>query len=61
MTVDKCRFRKPVGPGDQLRVHVMRKHRRGNVWKFHSDVTVDGRVVAEADFAAMIMDRESAP
>jgi 3-hydroxyacyl-[acyl-carrier-protein] dehydratase len=61
MTVDNCRFRKPVGPGDQLRVHVMRKHRRGNVWKFHSDVTVDGRVVAEADFAAMIMDRESAP
>ena len=57
MTVNNCRFRKPVGPGDQLRVHVVRKQRRGNVWKFHSDVTVDGKVVAEADYAAMIMDQ----
>lgn len=57
MTVNNCRFRKPVGPGDQLRVHVVRKHRRGNVWKFHCDVTVDGGIVAEADYAAMIMDQ----
>jgi 3-hydroxyacyl-[acyl-carrier-protein] dehydratase len=57
MSVDNCRFRKPVEPGDQLHVHVMRQHRRGNVWKFHSDVKVDGKVVAEADYAAMIMDQ----
>ncbi len=56
MSVDNCRFRKPVEPGDQMHIHVVRQHRRGNVWKFRGDVKVDGRVVAGADFAAMIVD-----
>src|SRR5882757_6929488 len=34
MSVENARFRKLVTPGDQLRVHVERIHKRGNVWKF---------------------------
>lgn len=56
MSVDECRFRKPVVPGDQLHVHVSRERRRGNVWKFRGEAKVDGQTVAEAVFAAMIMD-----
>ncbi len=56
MTVENARFRRPVFPGDTLRVHVDKLRRRGNVWKFSSEVRVDGTVVAEARFGAMIMD-----
>ena len=56
MTVDEARFRKPVFPGDTLKVHVSKLRSRGNVWKFQSEVRVDGTLVAEARFAAMIMD-----
>ncbi|MGE4528373.1 MAG: 3-hydroxyacyl-ACP dehydratase FabZ [Rhodospirillaceae bacterium] len=56
MSVDECRFRKPVVPGDQLFVHVKRERRRGNVWKFRGEAKVDGQIVAEAVYAAMILD-----
>ncbi len=56
MSVDECRFRKPVVPGDQLHVHVTRERRRGNVWKFRGEAKVDGQTVAEAVYAAMILD-----
>ena len=56
MTVDGARFRKPVGPGDQLRVHVRKERSRGNVWKFSAEAKVDGQLVAEATYAAMILD-----
>ena len=56
MSVDHCRFRKPVEPGDQMNVFVHRHRRRGSVWKFKSQVKVDGQIVAEADFSAMILD-----
>ena len=56
MSVDSARFRRPVFPGDQLAVRVVRKQSRGNVWKFEGEAVVDGKVVADATFAAMIMD-----
>jgi 3-hydroxyacyl-[acyl-carrier-protein] dehydratase len=56
MSFDNCRFRKPVFPGDQMRVHVTKKHRRANVWKFEAEATVDGEAVAGATYAAMILD-----
>ncbi|MFQ5784000.1 MAG: 3-hydroxyacyl-ACP dehydratase FabZ [Alphaproteobacteria bacterium] len=56
MSVESARFRKPVVPGDTLFVHVNKRQQRGPVWKFASEVKVDGTVVAEATFAAMIMD-----
>jgi 3-hydroxyacyl-[acyl-carrier-protein] dehydratase len=57
MSVEGAKFRRPVVPGDQLRVHVTKERNRGNVWKFHAIARVDGVSVAEATYAAMIMDR----
>ncbi len=56
MSIDNARFRKPVVPGDTLYVHVHKRQRHRNVWKFVSEAKVDGRVVAEATFAAMIVE-----
>ena len=55
MSVDGARFRKPVEPGDQLHVEVTKRRSRGNVWKFSGKATVDGKLVTEATYAAMIM------
>ncbi len=55
MSVDGARFRKPVEPGDQLHVEVTKQRSRGNVWKFTGKANVDGNLVAEATYAAMIM------
>jgi 3-hydroxyacyl-[acyl-carrier-protein] dehydratase len=57
MSIDSAKFRRPVLPGDQLHVEVSRKQRRGPVWKFQGIAKVDGIVVAEAVYSAMIMDR----
>ncbi len=56
MSVDSARFRKPVVPGDTLYIHVEKERQRGNVWKFSAKAKVDGGVVAEATYAAMIRD-----
>jgi 3-hydroxyacyl-[acyl-carrier-protein] dehydratase len=56
MTIDEARFRKPVVPGDALYIHVTKVQNRRNVWKFKGEAKVDGQLVAEALFGAMIMD-----
>jgi 3-hydroxyacyl-[acyl-carrier-protein] dehydratase len=56
MSVDNARFRRPVVPGDSMRVHVRKERNRGNVWKFTGEAKVDGKLVAEATYAAMILD-----
>jgi 3-hydroxyacyl-[acyl-carrier-protein] dehydratase len=56
MTIDDARFRKTVVPGDQLRLEVTKVRNRGPVWKFRGIGTVDGKIAAEANFTAMIMD-----
>ena len=56
MSVQNARFRNPVTPGDQLNIHVIKHATRGNVWKFNSEAKVNNDVVAEASYAAMIMD-----
>lgn len=60
MTIDNARFRKPVGPGDQLEMHVKKTKQRGKIWKFHCEGIVDGVKVAEADIGAMVVLKESA-
>ena len=55
MTIENAKFRRPVVPGDQIRIHVEKERNRGNVWKFRSVARVDGVSVAEATFSAMIM------
>ena len=54
MSIEEGRFRKPVGPGDQLRIHVQKQRNRGNVWRFAGEARVDGTLVAEAVYTAMI-------
>lgn len=56
MSVDDARFRKPIFPGDQVRVEVANLRNRGQVWKFRGEAKVDGKLMAEAVFTAMIMD-----
>jgi 3-hydroxyacyl-[acyl-carrier-protein] dehydratase len=56
MSIDDCRFRKPVVPGDELRLHVTKDRSRGMIWKFNGVGLVGGQKVAEATFAAMIRD-----
>jgi 3-hydroxyacyl-[acyl-carrier-protein] dehydratase len=57
MSVEGAKFRRPVVPGDQLRIHIVKERSRGNVWKFHAIARVDGTAVAEATYSAMIMER----
>ncbi|MCC3860891.1 3-hydroxyacyl-ACP dehydratase FabZ [Pseudemcibacter aquimaris] len=54
MSIDGVKFRKPVEPGDMLELHVQKEQNRRNIWKFSGKGIVDGQVVAEASFKAMI-------
>ncbi|SDG90818.1 3-hydroxyacyl-ACP dehydratase FabZ [Roseospirillum parvum] len=56
MSVDSARFRKPVEPGDRLELHVKKERSRGSVWKFSAEGKVGDTLVAEATYAAMILD-----
>jgi 3-hydroxyacyl-[acyl-carrier-protein] dehydratase len=56
MAIDDAKFRKPVIPGDQIKIHVNRIQNRRNVWKFKGEAMVDGKLCAEAVVTAMIMD-----
>src|ERR1700761_6288319 len=56
MTIDKARFRKPVTPGDLLRMPVKAIRRRGPVWRFEGQAFVGDTLCAEAEFSAMIHD-----
>ena len=58
MSIEKAKFRKPVVPGDQLRLEVNVLQQRNNVWKFSGQAIVDDKVVAEADFTAMVSEKE---
>lgn len=58
LSIEKAKFRKPVVPGDQLRLEVTILQHRGNVWKFSGNAFVGDKVAAEAEFAAMVADKE---
>ena len=55
MSVDNARFRRPIFPGDRLDVYVAKQRHRGNVWKFEGRAKVGDNLMAEAVFAAMIL------
>ncbi|MGB3417313.1 MAG: 3-hydroxyacyl-ACP dehydratase FabZ [Mesorhizobium sp.] len=55
LTIDNAKFRKPVVPGDQLRIHVRRVKTRGNIHRFVCEGMVDGAKVAEAEISAMMV------
>jgi 3-hydroxyacyl-[acyl-carrier-protein] dehydratase len=56
ISVDNCRFRQPVRPGDVIRMHVEVLRARGDVFKFRGRALVGEKVAAEADFAAMVVE-----
>jgi len=56
MSVENCKFRRPVLPGSLLRIPVVKDRQRGNVWKFNGKALVDDQLMAEATFTAMIVD-----
>ncbi len=58
LSIEKAKFRKPVVPGDQLRMEVNVLKLRGSVWKFSGNALVDDKIAAEAEFTAMVTDRE---
>jgi 3-hydroxyacyl-[acyl-carrier-protein] dehydratase len=58
--IDRLRLRRPVVPGDQLRMEVrLLKHHRP-LWKMHAEARVDGELVAETELSAMEVE-ESTP
>jgi beta-hydroxyacyl-ACP dehydratase FabZ len=59
--IDNCKFRRPVVPGDQLRLEVTVLARKGPVWKMHGEALVDGAVAARADVTATIPDGVEGP
>jgi len=57
MTINDAKFRKPVTPGDVLHLKVKLEQARGPVSKFSGIAEVDGKVVAQAKFSAMVADK----
>jgi 3-hydroxyacyl-[acyl-carrier-protein] dehydratase len=57
MAIDNARFRKPVVPGDRVELHVEVVRQKGSIWKEKGIAVVDGETVAEAEFMAMLVDR----
>ena len=58
MAINNVKFRKPVVPGDQLTLEVTMMSRRSRVMQVRGQAFVDGNVVAEGEFTAMLVDRE---
>ncbi len=55
MTIDKAKFRKPVAPGDQVRLHMTRIARKRNIWWYRGEAKVDGVLCCEAQLSAMLV------
>jgi 3-hydroxyacyl-[acyl-carrier-protein] dehydratase len=58
MTVDECKFRKPVGPGDVMKLHMTKQRQRRNMWWFRGEAKVSGELVAEAVISAMLVEND---
>lgn len=61
MSIDRARFRHPVVPGDLLKIPVKMQRARKPVWRFSGEAYVDGKLCAEAEYSAMIMDKTGKP
>jgi 3-hydroxyacyl-[acyl-carrier-protein] dehydratase len=57
-SLDMVKFRKPVVPGDRLELHLEAVKNKGAIWKMKGVAKVDGQIVAEAEFMAVLTDRE---
>jgi 3-hydroxyacyl-[acyl-carrier-protein] dehydratase len=61
MSIEGAKFRRPVVPGDQLRLHVTKDRQHGRVWRFTGMAYVDDTKVAEATFTAMVIPKDKSP
>ena len=61
MSIDRARFRAPVMPGDVLMIPVKLQRARKPVWRFTGEAYVNGKLCAEAEYSAMIMDTNGKP
>jgi 3-hydroxyacyl-[acyl-carrier-protein] dehydratase len=61
VAVDGARFRRPVVPGDQLRVEMKVLQWRGDFCKLEGRATVEGKLACEAILMCKMIDREPAP
>ncbi|MCH9813039.1 MAG: 3-hydroxyacyl-ACP dehydratase FabZ [Epsilonproteobacteria bacterium] len=57
MSIDKCKFRAPVTPGDRLEYHVSVIKQKGAIWLLKGEAYVDGKLTTEAELKAMIVDK----
>jgi beta-hydroxyacyl-ACP dehydratase FabZ len=57
VSIDAAKFRRPVVPGDQLRIEMVVIRRKGSVAKMAGKATVEGRVVAEAEVMCKLQDK----
>ena len=55
-SIDSAKFRKPVRPGEILSLYIEKIRGRGSLWKFSGTAKVNGSVVSECIFSAMIVD-----
>ena len=58
MNVEKARFRNPVIPDCELHLDIEAVRSHGRVWKYKGVAKVDGKVMAEAQWAATIVDKK---
>jgi len=59
MSIEKAKFRRPVVPGDQIKLEIKLLQQRGNVWKFSGSALVEGKTASEAEFTAMVTNKET--
>ena len=57
-SLDNCKFRQPVRPGDVLRMPVEVLRARGDLFKFRGRAMVGDKVAAEVDFTAMVVETQ---
>ena len=55
MKVDNAKFRKPVLPGDQLKMEIKKEKNKGDIWQFNGKAYVDESLVSEAMITAMVV------
>jgi 3-hydroxyacyl-[acyl-carrier-protein] dehydratase len=58
MSINNAKFKRPIGPGDVMRIHIAVEQRRGaKFWKFAGKTYVDEVLADEAEFTAMIPEK----
>ena len=57
MAIDRARFRKPVRPGDEVRMELEVLRRRGDIWRFKGEAYVGDELVAEAELMARVVEK----